>query len=155
MMICDNCGELCDEDDLPTYTEDYGYDTGVGYRSCPQTFTDCDCSCGGTFVDAKRCEICDEWCNPDDLHGGVCDSCLDDSVDVDYALLIGDENKEKIEINGFLSQIFSETEIENLLKNRLNENKSFYRKETENYCLDDKDYFGEMLTNEQKQSNNK
>ena len=87
---------------------------------------------------------------PDDLHGGVCDSCLDDSVDVDNALLIGDENKEKVEINGFLAQIFSETEIENLIKNKLNENKSFYRKETENYCLDDKDYFGEMLANEQK-----
>ena len=45
MYVCNRCGELCEEDDLPTYTEDFGYDTGVGWRSCPQTFVD-NCSCG-------------------------------------------------------------------------------------------------------------
>ncbi len=149
MYICDNCGTLCDDDELPTYTDDFGYETGVGFRSCPQTFID-DCSCGGTFVEAKRCAICDEWCNPDDLYGGVCESCLDNNVDADNALQLGDENKEKIEINGFLAQAFSESEIESILKSKLNNNKSFYHNDIKNYCLGDKDCFGEMLVERQK-----
>lgn len=153
MYICDMCGDLVDKDDLPTYTEDFGYDTGVGWRSCPQTFVS-DCHCGGTYVEAERCKLCDEYFNPDDLEGGVCKSCLEDELTYENAIKVGEINKEKVEINSFYTFAFTEDEIEKILKKELDEanrlSPSVVDDDVKNYLNEDKSWFGDWLIEQRK-----
>jgi hypothetical protein len=154
MMICNKCGELCDDDDLPTYTEDFGFDTGVGWKSCPQTFVD-NCSCGGDFVEATKCVICGEYFNGEEQYGKVCSECLkDESIDADNAFAIGDKNKEKIEVNGFLASIFDENQINDILEQAYRKQNTFTKeRQSKEYCLDDETYFVDFLEEREKSKN--
>lgn len=149
MYICDNCGCTCDDDDLPIYEEDYGFETGIGFKSMKQTFVD-NCSCGGNFVEAQECEMCGEYFAEDDLEGGVCKECLEQNATFDNAIELGDENKDTVEINGFYASAFTLSEIEEILKRELVEAKKLapdkINTDAKNYCLDDKSYFGEWLS---------
>lgn len=151
MYVCNRCGELCEEDDLPTYTEDFGYDTGVGWRSCPQTFVD-NCSCGGEFVEADKCCVCDEYFYDED-NNGACDFCLNENATYENALLIGDENKDTIELNGYLLHSFTKEQIEEILKRELEQarklDKAKIDKEAKDYCHEDKSWFAEWLEEHQ------
>ena len=147
MYVCNRCGELCEEDDLPTYTDDFGYDTGVGWRSCPQTFTD-NCSCGGDFVEADKCSVCDEYFYDED-HNGACDFCLNEYATYENALLIGEEETDTIELNGYLVHSFTKEQIEEILKRELEQarqlDKAKIDKEAKEYCHTDKSWFAEWL----------
>lgn len=151
MYICNRCGNLCCDCDLPTYTEDYGFETGVGWRSCPQTFVD-SCSCGGDFVEASRCKLCDEYFD-DEHYNGICDVCLDENATYENALLIGEENADTIEINSFLLNSFTKEQIEEILKRELEQarkiDKAKIDKDAKEYCLDDKGWFAEWLDKNQ------
>lgn len=63
MLICDWCGRLIEEDELKYYTEPHG-------ERRPD-----DCSCGGTFVEARRCECCGEYYDESEMIGFECVSC--------------------------------------------------------------------------------
>lgn len=151
MYICNRCGELCEDDELPTYTEDFGYDTGVGWYSCPQTFVD-NCSCGGEFVEATKCRVCDEYFCDDDCYG-VCEHCLNENANFENALLVGEECVEEIEINGFLSHSFTKDQIEEILKRELEQARKLCKakidKEAKDYCLEDTSWFAEWIDKHQ------
>lgn len=151
MFICDRCGNLCDDDDLPTYTEDFGYDTGVGFRSCPQTFID-NCSCGGDYVEAEQCCCCNEYFNPDDLENGCCSGCLEENATFEMALKIGKDNPEKVEINGFYAWAFTTEEIETILKRELDSALKLtpqkIKDDAKKYCLEDKYCLAEYIDKE-------
>ena len=154
MYVCNRCGELCDEDDLPTYTEDFGYDTGVGWRSCPQTFVD-NCSCGGDFVKADRCSVCDEYfCSELSKTGNVCDVCLEENADFDNAIECGKEWRDAIELNGFLVHSFTQEQIEEILLKELKVARQVdatkIDKEAKDYCLEDEGCFADWLESQNK-----
>lgn len=146
--VCDSCGDVVDEDDLPTYEEDFGFDTGVGWKSMTQTFTD-NCACGGNFVEGKKCSLCDEYYDPDKLEGGVCEYCLEQEATLENAIRFGDDNQEEIAINGYLARSFTNTQIEEILTKHLVEAQKItpakINQEAKDYCLDDKSCFGEWL----------
>ena len=67
MLICDWCGKLLEEDDLLVY-EDTDYVGGMCVR---REFIAESCTCGGEFVEAKKCKFCDEYI----ADGEICKNC--------------------------------------------------------------------------------
>lgn len=141
MYVCDRCGELREGDDLPAYTEDFGYDTGVGWCSCPQTMVG-NCSCGGQFIKAGTCDVCKNYF--DDSYNSVCETCKEENATFENALKFGDEDKGSVEINGLLLQMFSTNEIEEILKRELNQSldikKSDYNNTAKKYLMESEYY---------------
>lgn len=72
MMICENCGMPYEDCEVPTYEDDFGFETGVGWKSHKQKFIS-NCSCGGNIVNAIPCENCGEWIADTDSY--ICKSC--------------------------------------------------------------------------------
>lgn len=143
MYICNCCGETTRE--LPEYTEDFGFETGVGYKSMEQTFVG-ECSCGGTFVDAKQCEICGEWEDPDNLVEDICERCFDEESTFANAISFVAENKEYVEINGYLASEFTPEQIEKILLKELEEAKKLgIKTKHKEFCLKDKEDFSIFL----------
>lgn len=138
MYICENCGAICE--DVPTYEEDFGYETGVGFRSACQTM-DAECSCGGGFVEAVECEECGEWFAKNG-NQTICDECLEKYKTVDNALKDGKNEKWEIAINSFLVECFSVEEIEEILERELRNTEKlgrYFDKEAKKY-FEDNDY---------------
>jgi hypothetical protein len=113
--ICENCGEVFDEDDLVTiseHTEHFG---------CPCCYEETDmscCYCGGNLVEATKCPVCDEYMSDDKQ---ICDDCYnsvlaDEDKAIETARYVNQE-KETVEINSFLWYHFSKDEIEEILWN--------------------------------------
>ena len=58
MYVCLECGEIFDEPD--TWSEYHPY--GEGYAE--ELWSGCP-SCNGAYVEAFKCDCCDEWINDD------------------------------------------------------------------------------------------
>lgn len=86
------------------------------------------------------CEVCGR--EVDELHFGVCDYCLEKNTNFENVIEFGDENKKKIEINGFLGYVFSDLEIEQILKKEYLECKNIGNYVDENI---EKDYIFEEI----------
>lgn len=134
MFVCDSCGELCSEYDLPTYRENE-YETGIGY-----------CSCGGQYIKAKHCEICDEYF--DGTYESVCEVCKEENATLENAIGYGDEDRGEDELNPFLLRLFSISEIEEILKREIEQSMSIrgteYKKIAKDYLLN-AEYYNEWL----------
>lgn len=141
MYVCNRCGEVTDE--LESYTEMHGAEGTSNYG--PITF-DKECHCGGNFVEAKQCNLCGEWFDPDTLYDGICEDCLKKATTEENAYKLGEECKESVEINGFLKSVFDTDEIEQILKNAYEDLPQYYKnRDATNYCLDDIEAFAETL----------
>lgn len=138
MYICMHCGHWFDE---PTnrYNRTVARPDDEGF--CP--------NCGSDFFDeAEQCELCGEWHAADYLHCGVCKKCEEEKSTVENAFKWGEEVKEGVELNGFLTWAFSVSEIEEILKRELME--SGKEKEYANrFCTDDLGMFVEWLKKEE------
>lgn len=123
MYICDRCETTCSEDELPKFTEDYGYDTGVGWMSCPQEFVE-DCSCGGSWEEATECKGCGEYFL-NEHYIDYCESCIDKEATFENAMIFGDEEDSKVtvEINGYLAHEYTAEQIETLMRRDLEQSK--------------------------------
>lgn len=132
--VCEYCGKVLDEEELPVYNEDYGFETGIGYKSIIQEIVD-TCNCGGNFVEATECEMCGEYFNDcDDI--GICNNCLEENATFENAIKIGDDNPEKIYINGYLASEFTNEEIEEILRRELVESSEFVdKRKYKEYCI--------------------
>ena len=62
MFKCCECGLIFDEPYV--WTESYGQK----FSGCPH--------CHSYFEEAEMCKSCGEWCTPDELTSGVCDTCI-------------------------------------------------------------------------------
>ncbi|MGN1200890.1 MAG: hypothetical protein ACI4R8_01310 [Candidatus Caccovivens sp.] len=75
MMICRNCEMVFEDDEVPSYEDDFGFETGVGFKSYKQKFIG-NCSCGGEIVEAEQCNDCEEWFEVDKLsENNLCKNC--------------------------------------------------------------------------------
>ena len=144
MQICKDCGTVFKDDECPTYEEDYGFETGVGFKSCTQTFE--ECGCGGDLTEAKQCEICGEWEDPDNLIEDICERCFEEKSTFENAIGFGAENKEYVEINGYLASEFTSEQIERVLLKELEEAKKLgIKTKHKEFCLKDKEDFAIWL----------
>jgi len=72
MLICEDCGKVICEDELGGYY-DNDYVDGFCVR---HEFVAHNCSCGGEFVEAKKCPMCgEEYIAEGQL---VCEFCKDE-----------------------------------------------------------------------------
>lgn len=72
MYICDKCRTLTEE--LPSYKEARPWGSTVAYEE----IVECDCACGGTFMNAKQCEHCGEYAPEMDIEAGCCAECQEE-----------------------------------------------------------------------------
>lgn len=141
MFKCCECGEVFEEAFFwnESRGEYWGFPCSEQMSGCP--------SCKGGFEEAEECEICGKYFLPTELHGGVCDECIKENSDFDICYEIGTENPETIKINGFLACLFSQSEIEYILKTELKKSKSI---DCSEYIKNDIEWFGEELVKEVK-----
>lgn len=150
MYICNNCGKQVD--DLPTYKE-------ARATTMMQTFyeemLDDECECGGTFEEGypRQCEICgydlsaNEYC--------VCDVCLAEEYTVHNALKIGDLNREKIDINGFVAWHLSADQINHILEKWVTENVVNSTYDVIKFLDEDKSYFADFIVEQRSKEKDK
>jgi len=149
MFICESCGNTREE--LLTYKESRG-NFPDGNNS--EMVTDCECSCGGNYVEATKCLSCGDWFNDSDNLGGICSSCFDKFADFENALDYGEEEKGNIHINGFLASQFTEIQINEILKRELVEAHILMPLEIDNgarkFCRDNDRNFSKWLREQSK-----
>lgn len=142
--ICDSCGYVLDETEIPTYRDDFGYETELGHYSAIKEFSK-KCLCGGNFEEATECKICGQPFANVEL-GGICNECLEDAANFETALEVGADNKDLVEINSYLLYEFEASEIEEILKRELlNAEKFGYKNRAKDYLLQDTYYFANWL----------
>lgn len=140
MMICEDCGYTADSRDIGTRESYLCTIDGKSYyeeipNSCPE--------CKGEFVPAVECKICGAYHKSEEFWYGVCDKCLENKATVENAIELGNDDKEKIEINGFLLTVFKESEIQEILMREAE--KKNIAELAKKYCLNDKTAFTEFV----------
>jgi hypothetical protein len=114
MFKCLECGAVFDEP--KTWGESRPYGEGCAYEA----FSGCP-SCGEGFDEAFECDCCGEYFTKDEMIDGVCKDCIEKVVSrnknnfKDCFLMCKDEEKASVEINLFLSEMFSQSQIEEIL----------------------------------------
>lgn len=145
MFKCEKCGKVFEKAAKSYYTEFmgecHGRDSFMDFEvwHCP--------NCGSEDIaEAFKCEICQEWNIEEKLHGGVCDACIDkERANVELVMKIGEHNTEEVEINGFLAEMFTADQINEILTKELKRAGKYFGIDCSSYIDDDKDCFAEWL----------
>lgn len=74
--MCNGCGHVVDEDELEIIEE---YEEGW----LSQSYYDTDCSCGGEYETAYKCENCGNLTCESELIDGLCPKCYEKYGDKD------------------------------------------------------------------------
>ena len=70
----------------------------------------------------EKCCICGNPYNENQLYNGVCTECIGQHrYDIDLCYNIGEKQTVSININGFLAKIFDAADIEEILREKLDE----------------------------------
>ena len=140
---CYKCNGIFDEDSVDykqSYLGEYGMRSVYEHVSC------CPC-CGSTnFYEVEECEICGEYEYVDELHCGVCEKCIKKITPRECFNMISP--KKSIEINEYLAECFSVSDIEHILLTALEEQGA----STVEFTSSDKEWFAEKLL-ERKEEN--
>lgn len=143
--ICDDCGHIFEEGEQKRRKESRGEFWGsksYEYVSvCP--------ICGGSYSEAEVCEICGSAHTEEDLHGGVCDECIDKyRYNPDVLYKVGENDTANVEINSFLATIFTAQEINEILHREMKTIAKYAMVSGNDFIDSDVDWFGEMLAKE-------
>ena len=77
MYKCVECGRVFEEGEEAVWYEDRGEFWGV---PCSERETGCP-RCHEPYEEASRCKGCGEWHLSDELDGGLCDDCREETED--------------------------------------------------------------------------
>lgn len=117
MFICEKCGHLYEEDEIPTHVEHHPYGDGTA----EEVVADYEC-CGQPLEEAVQCDRCGEWfpITSDDLFGNahtVCKNCYDEMYSTEKIVKIAKKQnlKSTVKINELLAYIYAPDEIERIL----------------------------------------
>lgn len=133
MLVCNKCGALKYESELGYVTESHG-----------ERHLDYSCKCGGEYIEATECKVCGSRFDNTNLYG-VCECCLEEHETVGTALEIGDNNRELIAINSFISSVLTEDEINAILEKYVEEHFTDHCRKVVDYLEDDKSFFSEWI----------
>lgn len=137
-LKCTECGHIFEEGEQVNWIERHGFSYGGGER-----FSGCPL-CRGEYEETTPCAVCGSEHFEDELHGGVCDECIDKCRhDVDMCAEVGADKREEVKINSFLLSIFDGKDIEAILFERLKER--FSDVDCSAYIDNDITWFGEQL----------
>lgn len=121
--ICKNCYSVFSEENLPLDKYE-----NIEYE-CPY----CECK---EIVEAHTCDVCGDYYALDDLEYYICEDCREEYKTFEKAIEVGDKEKTQIEINGYLAYEFDELQIEDILKQELEESKRFVKLKYRDYLRD-------------------
>ena len=143
MYCCTKCGKWTEE--LPTAYQVHGVSSlGDEYR---EKFV-ANCSCGGDFAEAFRCEVCGDWFATEDGCKPIfkiCDKCLEEEQTVDNAIEIGEGDPKSIKLNGFFSSVLGEDKVNEILSAWVKENIKDTDVRVFGYCCEDMSFFREFV----------
>ena len=139
--ICLHCGHHFDGDEI--VAKHYDRATGTwDSEECP--------NCGSEyFEEAEKCDKCGEWHVADKVVNGMCEECLTKAATPQNAYEWGEQEKQGVELNGFIAWAFTADEIESILLNELMKDKDLAAKYARDYCMDDSWMFAEYLKGEE------
>ena len=132
-FICNKCGEVVKETEMD-----------IIRGTSPEEE---ECGCGGWFVEAERCALCGEFFDKEILENGCCSGCIEEEVGLDGAFDFGDEDKQNIQINGFINWFLGK-DLEKVLWSYLMADESIreeLNKAARQYCTDDTYSFAGFL----------
>ena len=113
MYKCLKCGHLFEEGEQRKITESYGEEM----YGCPL--------CGEPYEETLQCKICGSEHLEKELIGEVCEECIDEyKKDIDVCYKIGKNDFDSINLNCFLSTMFTVEEIEQILLEKLKKEKA-------------------------------
>ena len=137
---CHNCGKKFEQPDIVQERHGLGYPPYEDVTVCPY--------CHGYFEEMQKCEICGEYFCEDEIEYGVCHECVEKNLTVDNCYRWGEDCKEKIEINGFLRAVYSDTNIERLLLKNFKETCLYQKIVCQSFVNTDYSWFADKLKEE-------
>jgi hypothetical protein len=142
---CLDCGHLFESGEEGCSKEYRGEHFG---QDCYEKMSCCPL-CGGDFDEAKPCKICGFYELEEELTlNHVCNKCIDSyKYDIDSCYDIGKNENQDIELNLFLSIMFSKDDIENILLNELKKQKFV---DCSRFIDSDREWFADMILKEVK-----
>lgn len=159
MLICEKCGKLYEDDEIPKHIEHHPYGDGT----TDEVVADYEC-CGQTLEEAVQCDRCGEWYpdNSVDLYRNcdtICRKCFYEMANASDLLKIAlkDEQMTEIKIPTVLTYMFTNERIVTCLCKMA---KIFVRdchegvmRAVEEYADEDRDYFAGELFDLEKERN--
>ena len=144
---CLKCGHIFEEGEQAVWKESRGEFWGM---PCHEVMSGCPI-CRSEYGKTNRCSICQSEQLEEDLHGGVCDDCIDvyrNNFEKCHNLpFVG---REEIEINSVLVALLEPFEIEHILEEYIKSRCPDI--DCSAYIDDDVSWFGEQLGKEVKES---
>ena len=107
MYKCKECGKVYESlEDAREERESIEYGDKTYYE------TNCYCHCGGELEEVYKCKICGEITESE-----ICEKCLT----LEKCFEVGEEHRQCLELNGFVANMFTTSEIEEILMRELKE----------------------------------
>lgn len=101
--------------------------------------------CKGDIEDMYECKVCGGLVSEDDLWGGVCGECIEKHTNLDNCIEFGNEDKKKIEINGFILSLLTEEQINDILVRAIRDANTILPVDCSEYVANDIDWYGEQI----------
>ena len=137
MYKCLECKNIFDEGEEKKWIEPHGEEMS----GCPL--------CGCAYEETMQCKICGSEHLENELIEGVCQECFENySNDIDVCYKASKKEKEKIELNAFLFEMFDSETIEEILMEHLKEVPSYLERHKEgikNFVDADRGWFAEKI----------
>ena len=116
MYKCLDCGHIFEEGEQQTWSENRGEFWG---SSCSEEMQGCPL-CKGEYEKTVCCSVCGGNFLEDELNEGVCENCIEDAkskyrYNPQKCYELSKDETAKVEINYFLSCMFTEKQIEEIL----------------------------------------
>lgn len=146
---CLECGHIFEEGEQAEWEEDHGLETPPyeKWSGCPL--------CKGAYEETHSCSICGGEFLLDELNDDICDCCVEALKD-EYrynpqrCYEISKDETSKVEINFFLSCMFTEKQIENILIENIRKASSLVPIDCSAFMEADKSWFEERIVEEVK-----
>lgn len=101
------------------------------------------------LTEPVQCPICGEYYDGDD-GVGVCEVCLEERETVGNALKYGATSPEKIEINGFITSMLDEEQINAILTKYVEEHVTDHSPKVVFYCEEEKSAFADWVAEQER-----
>ena len=150
---CLECEHIFEDGEQAEWEEDHGYETPPCEKrsGCPL--------CKGSYEETAKCYVCGGDFLEDELECGVCEYCVECLKDKyrynpQKCYEISKDETEKVEINYFLSCMFTESQIEEILLLNVRKASALMPIDCSAFIDADKSWFEEKIIEEVKKNEN-
>ena len=151
---CLECGHIFEEGEQAEWEETHGLETPPYKKmsGCP--------ICKGNYDETCRCSVCKGEFLEEEMTFGICEECLE-NIKEEYrhapkrCYEISKDETSKVEINFFLSCMFTEKQIEDILIENIRKASSLVPIDCSAFMDADKSWFEERIIEEVKKNENR